>query len=424
MNPEQPNLEREFKAENILHLIEYALIASHKANEGNKGVILEFDLSKLSQEDLHLFLPPDVVDNQEILAAKVLKIYTPGNISSEAKMQERAYNVVSDQANGDLPLAKIPRVYYNNEISLNNVELSHYLESCGVNTVGGKVGVMLMDYVGGEDLATHLYKYLINHDSRLADVRARLDNAEEDFNFANIERRIANALAYQEPSAQASEAERFRVEAANSRRLFAALKKHGFTLDKEVIIKLQNTLRLLHDNNIYHNDLHKRNVMFSLDENGQIDDVYIIDFGLAADTQDKDGLAFDFDIVDTYRDFVDSEASAEDKSWLNEIDRLKQRLDKIQNPAKLKEWHDFQHKIRDIMATGGPSMLQYLDNEIYLGCSKLMGGSEDWLKLAASLILDIAKDHQDLARQLTQLNISKPANPYTENFWRNLLKQL
>ena len=425
MKLEQPQVdfERVFKSESILHLIEYTLLHSQKANEGNKGVILEFDLSKISPEDLRLLLPADLELTPELLAAKVLKIYSPGQMANEAKMQERAYELINDQAEEGLDYAQVPRVYYSGEINLANDELDNYLESSSVNTVGGKAGIMLMDYIQGEDLATYVYKYLIRHDSRFIDLRQRLDEDGESFDFPSLERRVGGTLGYQDPSSLSNPAEQLRVEAANSERLFSALKKNGFTLDGQVIIQLQNTIKLLHDNNIWHNDLHRRNVMLSFDDAGQIKETYIIDFGSSADTQDKDGLAYDFDIVDSYRKFVEGERQPADDIWLNDINRLRQRLEKNQNSVKYKEWQDLQAKIKDIIAIGGSSMLVNLDHEI---CSKTYNlmSSEDWLKLAASLILDIAKDNPDLAKKLTQLNMTKPVNAYTSNFWANLLKQL
>ncbi len=425
MNLEQPQVdfERVFKSENILHLIEYTLLHSQKANEGNKGIILEFDLSKISPEDLALLLPEDVEVGPELLAAKVLKIYSPGQMASEARTQERAYEIINEQGEEGLDYAQVPRVYYSGEINLAGSELDGYLESSGVNTVGGKAGIMLMDYIEGEDLATYIYKYLIRHDSRFIDLRQRLDEDGESFDFPSLERRVGGTLGYQDPSSLSNPAEQLRVEAANSERLFSALKKNGFTLDKQVIVKLQNSIKLLHDNNIWHNDLHKRNVMFSFDDDGQIKETYIVDFGLAADVQDKEGLAYDFDIVDSYRQFVEGQRQAGDDVWLNDINRLRQRLEKNQTSPKYKEWQELQVKIKDIIANGGSSVLVNLDHEICSRTYSLMS-SEEWLKLAAALILDIAKDNPDLARKLTQLNMTKPVNAYTSNFWANLLKQL
>lgn len=425
MNLENQHLEQSLKSESILRLVEYALLRSRKANEGNKGVILEFDLSKMSPEDLRLLLPPETEIPSELLAAKILKIYTPGQAAAEAKMQDRAYDVINNPDNQNSPLAKIPKVYYNSEISVANPELDHYLESCGVNTVGGKVGMMLMDYVDGEDLATHLYHQVIEHDQKLADLKQRLAHGE-DLSFNDISARVQSALGYQKPPHQAEQAVELKIEAKNADKLFSALKSYGFELDQAILDKLRNTIRLLHDNNIYHNDLHERNIMLVKDDLGKIIDVYLIDFDRASDIEDRSAAGSDIDIVNRYSIFTTThkENSGPDQIFLRSIDRQKSLIERSKNVEVQRTWQGVQDKIENIIASGGPSMLQSLDSEIYLVASQLMDGGEESLKVAAALILDIAKNNDDLARQLVQLNIAKLSNAYTENFWRNLLKQL
>lgn len=425
MKQEQPDFDKVFRAENILRLIEYALLRSRKTNEGNKGVILEFNLSKMSQADLRLLLPADVEVTPDLLAAKILKIFSPGKIAGEAKMQDRAYDLVNDPKNENLPLAKVPRVYFNDEITLHNNELDHYLESSGVNTVGGKIGIMLMDYVAGEDLATHLYRHIIDHDPKLADLKQRLASGEQ-INFNDISARVQLALGYKKPPHQAEQAVELKIEANNADKLFNALKRYGFELDDQILAKIRNTIKLLHESNIYHNDLHERNIMLVPDDLGKIIDVYLIDFDRASNIEDNSVAGSDMDIVQRYNIFTSEskESLDPDKVFLRGIAKQRGVIEHSRNQEVQKTWQELQAKIKDIIATGGSNMLQYLDNEIYLVSTQLMSGGEEWLKVAAALILDIAKANQDLARQLAQLNLAKPSNAYTENFWRNLLKQL
>jgi hypothetical protein len=73
----------------------------------------------------------------------------------------------------------------------------------------------------------------------------------------------------------------------NRDRLLNYLKRYDFVLDPEILAKVERTMKLLNDNDFYHNDLTERNFMVELDDDGRIVDIYIIDFEKSSNKADE-----------------------------------------------------------------------------------------------------------------------------------------
>ena len=78
------------------------------------------------------------------------------------------------------------------------------------------------------------------------------------------------------------------------------MKDNDITIDKRIIDKVINTVNLLNENDIYHNDLHERNIMIKLDKDGNPLDVFIIDFGKASENE---RTSTDNNVIKGYEEF-------------------------------------------------------------------------------------------------------------------------
>ncbi|MFA5126572.1 MAG: lipopolysaccharide kinase InaA family protein [Patescibacteria group bacterium] len=423
--------------EPIEHLLETCLLEGVKTDEGNKGIILELAIDKLPAGWQEQLLGEEENAQSGQLAAKVIKIFLPGKIEHEAHMQRRAHDIIADQADQSA-YAKVPHAYCHKEITVHDPSLLSKLKTWGVTAVGDRVGFMVMDFVQGEDLATHLYKHIIQHDHRLRDLKQRMGRGER-LTFNDIRDRVQVAMGFERPPAQAGQVAEFIFEAANLDRLMVALKKYDFHLEQHILDKLQNTIRLLHDNNIYHNDLHERNIILKLDESGQIVDVYLVDFDRALDMEDISVAGRDSDVLTRYRSFTnarDREQESAEEKWLLSMQRLKERFANSKSEKMRSMWREFEGEIRKLLELDSPNRIKLLADEIFVRTYHLTQ-SDEWCRLAGAVVLDIDKLEKEravsrvenrripsLAKSLVQNLINRESSPYTYNFWEKLWQQL
>ena len=253
------------------------------SNSGHNGIILKF----LEQE-----LPPEIqsaiaFDREEnpegSLSVKALKIYNRTDADKEFGMLRKAREIVAENDDPSASLAKVPKAHasYNLEIS---ETFRKFLNDSGASLVDTSVGIVVMDYIEGADLATLLYREALKRTYREGD--AYIPDELEHISFNELHRILGNKLHFATPGGKSrNENERGfeeeKVKSENAEKLFAALEASGFVLPPAVLEQVQNTIREWHRNNFYHNDLHERQIIL---KDGDLENprAFIIDYGAAS----------------------------------------------------------------------------------------------------------------------------------------------
>lgn len=262
-----PETQQEF--EFLVRSIQEVLEREHKANEGNNGVI--FKLKVVDQKGSGEF---------KEYAAKLLKVGDFATLQSEYENQFKAAEILRQaiEAGADPDdYAKIPVPDLCENVEANE-SLKKHLEEEGIKVSGDKVGVLLMDWINGEDIATHLFKEVLKlKDSKYLDRIAIGKYGQHDFN--QLHAAAGYELEYEEAGGKAVRAgdkifEQIQVERRNEEKLYKALKKGGYLFPKKTVEQIDNTIKLLEDNGLPLWDGHARNVMTDRQGNNP----HLIDF--------------------------------------------------------------------------------------------------------------------------------------------------
>lgn len=331
---EQPNFtpseqEKALETEALRRLLGEFIRSASKVNEGNNGVIFR-NVLEITKED-----PEGQIERKDY-AAKLLKIGNFDDLQSEYRNQKRAHEIIQEAiAGGQNPsdYALIPSVDYCEIIEVDN-ELADKLKSQGVAVRSEKVGVMMMDWVDGEDLAAHLFKEVITRENQRrassGQAPVLLGNQPE---FNQLHGAVAQLLDFRIPGgkgANAAErlAEKEKVEDQNEQRVYNFLKKDGYQLSAKVLAQMTNTINLLSEKGFVLWDNHLRNVMIDT----HTEQAYLIDFAprprtVGEDYRDSDPRA----IVRKLQYLTTSEeedrqaaAQAESDSFMSEYIRVTQ----------------------------------------------------------------------------------------------------
>lgn len=209
----------------------------------------------------------ETVASHEGVAAKILKVYDPGKGRKEAQMQHHAQQVLLRSA---MSVAKIPDILQVGEQHLNN-DTQNLLKQRGAFLEGQMADVLIMEYIDGQTVAEQMYNFVLKNES---------ESEYENGSFSTSQKlsKVAQLLAFEVPQVaslpEERESLRAQTQTRNDQKLLTYLKRHNFRFPSDMFDKLQNTIHWLHENGIFHNDLHIRNVM--IDARGEI---YLIDFG-------------------------------------------------------------------------------------------------------------------------------------------------
>jgi hypothetical protein len=253
-----------------------------KVNEGNNGAILKLHINDVP-EDLLATLKEAGVILESDQAVKVLKFYSLGNGEREFKMQQRAYEIIS-RYEGEADLAKIPKPHLYRDLTM-LPEVREKLRANGIERVGDKVELLMMDFVPGEDLATIMFREIIRSSPRTRDLVHQIDRLR----FDDLEAELPRALNLPEAkSTYRDEADRQNQEKRQQilryDAIHAELAKQGFRLHPAILRQVRNTFELLHENGLSHRDGHHRNFMIVGNPSADAAEdpqVYIVDFGSA-----------------------------------------------------------------------------------------------------------------------------------------------
>jgi serine/threonine protein kinase len=319
------------------------------SNAGSKGIIFKFsdaDIPEALRTVTEGSEARPATENASY-AIKALKIYNTGEAEKEFEAMRRAHEVTADAEQKEA-LAPVPETsdFYEIEIS---ETFQEFLNQNGAHLTQKKVGVIFMDYIEGEDLATLLYKEALRRQPGNPYVEEYIDT----LSFNELHREVGAALHFARPGGKSrDEGERVfeeeMVKAANAKKLVQHLRKAGFTLPKEILTQLENTIDLLHRNGVFHNDLHERNVIIK-DADLENPRSYVIDFGSATVGKKASGtrgikISPDEAILDrlaplltTIRDEREAERSAERLQWEEKIIALKENSSFSQKYGAVRE---------------------------------------------------------------------------------------
>lgn len=301
---EQDNQHSKYFNENNLESKEFErhledlLIHYKRINEGAEGIIGLIDLNEYDSEDLKNFFGEEVLDEIGVdkrLAVKMLKVYIDGRRAvEEGNLQKNAREALLQAGITDV---SIPKVYYNNELEITSPTLRAELESDEVYLKDNKVGIILMDLIPGQDLSDFLLKETIKRHPDLKEYRDQ--DVLDSMDYKNLESIVAIGLGQQQISDQEDAYIQRQKEKQNDKLLINFLSKTDFILNPEILNRLEKALPVLHKAGIYHRDLHKRNLMFSNTTDGNLEQVYIIDFGKSIETKStsRDDIYIEDDII-------------------------------------------------------------------------------------------------------------------------------
>ncbi|MDP3794411.1 MAG: hypothetical protein Q8R13_00585 [bacterium] len=264
--------------------IELLLRNSEVANTGSHAIILKVEKKRLSPE-LSGALSRLGINLKEQTAVKALKVFRPGAGNKEYAMLSKAYAVLEKQPRLT-DYALVPGPIFLTTLELGN-ETRDYLNEYGA-TLQNRAEIIAMDFIETEDLATALYKQTLKYwfKDEYEHVLAGLQT------FEQLQRKVATLLRFEEPKryAEQSGESRFahvKVFTRNTDKLFRFLRTHGFVLNPCVLEKVRNTIKLLHSQKLFHNDLHARNIMVGSGIDSEDPDVpvHLIDFEYGSESR-------------------------------------------------------------------------------------------------------------------------------------------
>jgi len=406
-NPEIPSTESSFdrtrleqaEAEYIEKMIEGALIHGFKFDEGQNAIIMEVNPDDLLPEVRdYFFQGQESLMPNEAFVSKTLKIYRAGAGEQEAAMQDKAKEIIDSQENKD-ELAQVPELYIERDIIISDPELKTQLEQSGVDVSADKVSVMLMYKVQGVDVMHYLLREAIKRtpENELAGKNA-VGTAQQQ--LINDPRAMSSAEVFQAASVAIGfeSSDRVTLNEINRGRLLNYLKKYEFVLDPAVMIKIEKTLKVLNDNNFYHNDLTERNVMFELDEQGQIMDVYLIDFETASDQEDEN-FGGDMAILGNYKTLTQSNSQRTERLIHQELDKG-HKLAEIIKKAKPEFYDSLKEILNEIIGQSDSSR----EAELISLASREVG--DEQFDLLGAILMEIAETNLDGVKSYIDLRLA------------------
>lgn len=410
-------------------VIEYMLLDAEKINEGNNGIIKIMDVRQLPRELIEYLndINPNFFSERNQIAIKILKIYSEGVGRHEYEMQRQSYEAVTKKIKDAIPLAMIPEPLFYKELTIQSEDVKRRLREEGLQQFDNKIEIIIMDLLPGEDMATYLYRQVVKiaeQDPELAKELLHRGAKAEEMNLGELQSTVHRILDFRKPGGKHrtdhdNEVEEEAVKRDNADKLIGFLKKRGFTINKEWIEKINNTISILHQSGIYHRDLHERNVM--IDEKNN--EIYILDFGSARSFHAEQGEDVyeevdgrrpnDLSVVKTWGQLI---TSKEDDSRIA-LDKISADLDRLINKMLAKE-PDMLKKIHESLAANHTS----LDKLITEAATSFTSAHGDtYWRIKAALAKELAKEHRQIALDYVAEQINdKTLPPFAANLFRKL----
>lgn len=335
---ERPKTENQESHGSIEAVFEHMLQEGQELGAGKDGIVFKVDLASLQEDERYLLAEGHVitsVDEVNAMAAKILKVYNPELGEHEFQMQKKAREMLSREEN----VARIPNTTTARDQRI-STETQNYLNSHGAE-LKDRAEIIMMDYIEGQDLGDMMYDFALQQ-------MGHEDEYITDLSYSQKEQIVGQALGFERPDVDSAytleekESAQARTFDRNEDKLFKYLKREGFKLDPSIFEKVDNAVRILNQKGLYHNDLHKRNVMVGTDG-----EVYIIDFGRADKEKRKDGIA-DILFSKKWKGLSVSEEDERTQKHQQELEQMIRLQRRLQEHPKQKERIDtFVQSVRD-----------------------------------------------------------------------------
>lgn len=325
--------------ETVDSFIKLHLHYEYKDNEGQDALIfklsLETDLESLSAEDRSEV--EAYIGAQKSL--KILKVSSPEKAAREYEWQLKAwhvYDAIPSDEKGDY--AAIPKPFRQHTIDVDN-QTRERLNRQNANLESDKVSAILMEWVEGEDLLTSIFRKFLSQSRAYAelalnpkvDLQSLMIAVNNEFNSKGVDYHSLSVVD-------------------QYTKLFQAISsRNDQVLTRKQIDQIENTINLLHQNGIYHNDLHLRN--FVVEANGGVS---IIDFARADVTQQNHENNIDDNFVSRFIASFDTETTKLEqkrKTVLNDLERIKNRDRR------------FLELVKKLRSVEGADLMQFLSQE-------------------------------------------------------------
>jgi tRNA A-37 threonylcarbamoyl transferase component Bud32 len=350
-------------------------------NSGKNGIILKFSKDELPLE-VQKSIDSDPEDNPEgALTVKALKLYALGEAQKEFDALREAREIILKKQNSQNgPFAKIPKAsgFYDIQVS---EDFQNFLNKNGASIVDGKVGLIMMDYIEGTDLAVLLHRELLK----------RIPAEQEHYPLNELDN----------PSFED---------------MFRALEKSGFVLPEAIATQIKNSMALLHEKEFYHNDLHPRNIIIR-DGDMENPQAYIIDFATA--THGKRILK-DSDIKYLPDgQIISSLASLSKSANQKESDRKKESLDEWNNRIeafKKQPRGAKQYEVVKIALEG--NNLSTIENQFILSSSSDMD-----LQNFLAILISLSRENAESRTEVIDFLSSHENDKKKRTFFLNQLKE-
>lgn len=338
--------------EMVIRCLEKFLGTHSKINEGTQGIITLVNPGDIDAEMAETLFKGSQAPEKR-LALKMMKVYTSAeHAEEEARIQQLANEIVKkyDSDHPELPIRMgVPEIYFGGQVKLVSGQLKNKLEEEGVFVHDDTIGVVLMDCLEGEDLATRLYgeiakRYKPAEDElHLIDLKHQLVQYSEsplelrgDEYFKTVQAYAHEALHFEQPGGKSGdewerEFEARKIEQGNFKKLISFLGKNGYILDAGLLDTFKTMVSLLHENNIYHRDLHERNIMITPNLDGTVKALNIIDFGLAKQVGQTETEVYEHHgkqlipdeyILNAYSGLTEPLAQKEQREFFDKLNRM------------------------------------------------------------------------------------------------------
>lgn len=352
---------RDALASYIQSLIEH----SDYVGEGNNGVVLKVSLDELDEQGIAALqefgLQVDAIKGEA--AVKIIKVYESGAADNECDMQAYAAEILEKATiDGKKDLAKVPRVLLSADLSIDPHSLDHVLHQTHNFMPQEKMGIVMMDYVEADDLATILYREALRLHDGYRDEGGQLD----EMSYDELQEAVWRVFGFARPGGKSgNEGERVfekeKVFADNQLKLMTFLRKRGFRLHPSIYKQIKNTLDLFHKSGLVHRDCHARNFLISGDYiasdavSETAPQVWSIDFGSARKfdgpyTESNDAGLFNDEVAaNTVRRYppdgsilrqIEPLSKTQEEEKALRIEKLKEEIAENLNIAMRNNWYE------------------------------------------------------------------------------------
>jgi len=207
-------------------------------DSGANGILFRIDPEELSPEDQKRMAFENTDNPEGALSIKALKVFNLEKAKQEFESLKKAREIMLEASeSSSAPLFRIPRAIGFEEIQVDK-ETEEFLNSQKASVTDGRVGVITMDWIEGQNLGVYLHEELIK----------RTPDREDPYEAGSWDNRDFGKLLH-------------------------ALEKTGYVLPDTVLDQIKNGVQALHKGRLWHNDLHFGNLIIRPD--GKI---YAIDF--------------------------------------------------------------------------------------------------------------------------------------------------